>query len=116
MNGALRQNRFDVFSKVRDSDSRGINSVLVSPSRYDPAALLSKNSCKLYGTRRSVIESLGWLSTLFVLGAPRASPLTIVKHVKGLSAPTAIVQSRCLQNQRTSRRLRRHLRRDPRNR
>ena len=60
MNGALRQNRFDVFSKVRDSDDiRWINSVLVSPSRYDPAALLSKNFCTLYGTRRSVIESLG---------------------------------------------------------
>ena len=59
MNGALRQNRFDVFAKVRDSDSRWINSVLVSPSRYDPTALLSKNSCTLYGARRSVIESLG---------------------------------------------------------
>jgi len=70
----------------------------------------------LYGARRSVIESLGWLSTLFVLGASRASPLTIVKHAKELSAPTAIVQSRCLQNQRTSLRLRRHLRREPRNR
>jgi len=52
----------------------------------------------LYGARRSVIEALVWLSNLLVLGAPRLSPLTTVKHTNGLNAPTATVQSRCLQN------------------
>jgi hypothetical protein len=59
---------------------------------------IGEHSCTLYGTRRSVIEFPVWLSNLLVLGAPRLSPLTIAKHANELNAPTATVQSRCLQD------------------
>src|SRR5262245_43009242 len=88
--------------KSRTSPPRLLRSPVSRPA-------LNSQSYTLYGARRNVIEYWGWLFTLLVLGAPRSSPLTRVKHAKELNAPTATVQLSCRQNQRTSRLLRHHL-------